>query len=1230
MKPEVFFLIALGTFILLRYPVRNLLQRAVIGNDNLPRLLVVGIIGIVDELAIIARLFAISAGLVAGGLWAFGYWFASAKSDIGIAQVESLLSSLAVVRDRVTDVQMGLLLTVIGLMVCALAYLAWRARRTAVTELYRKEFQAQLSNLARQAEDGGLAPLPPTADMQEIISRIQTIDELSQSVREDDEIGGTESEMVLDKMRQNREALEEQLTMLDLMRRVDISAELNQIHYAPPKGLLGRFASLFVSRGTLESLGGTARVAMVSASLLLVPSSLAMVGASEGTTNRLAKVLSEIEGFAIELFNKESAILLAKQADQFNTAPDDQDREGDVKDDEEPRQSDLASRDWCDQDGPECDAAMLDNLARAFERAYGRGVAIRSGYGGDGPTPATVRSLSVRRGVFSQAIAFQSSQRTASTGSVFADQQRPVTAAAARASTPEEILSRRAAFDHVRSVDVSARTPLREAFSSFVSSEMIEKRPMAWQNLKKVMSANAQAFTELPTRTVLQEKLIFRALSVGLELGVGFGVDTTFIDRMAAQKAYQVHRQSVYPQMHVFLAELMRSGSVEKATARLVQGSAAQAGFRMSELVELQRLRPELSGLSKNAAGVLADRPGTLTKFDAAILPNTANEFRKVDKFKEFAKHFDPKRPSIAGYDGFFPPRGDPPKPSGSSPIASGPRPGGSGGSSAAYNYSRMHSNPNVGGVVFGRPPENPDIRLDFTDLRWRTEGKRIRLFFRRNDGVWIEAGPYSRQVVHLALAYVADGRLVPATVINSKVFNDQRIGIHPAFEDTALGCRLLALDFYVFDQLEDDAGYRDVSNAIEEFDQIYRLARIERLRGILKILEDDSGDFQDPEGLEKVLLADIEHEQGKLPESAALANSIRSADLQQMLQLPRKKTDFYDSGLVDIIDTCLKGGREFTDVKTCLRRSAATKIDRNYLLNAITPLPDRGTVSGVREAPWRLSKDLEFAKHRPASSGPAIHPHHPLGPQSNLEFLIQATFDSPPYFRFSPDKRFGDDDDTRALRSAYDEDPWQYPMLKGIIWNAINDIADDPTRRDEVTPVEELLLVQRLFRQALNGGLGETFPLTKLVALSRLTADAVIESATPRWNTNPGLKEALFLRRIAQVVPATDGGSSKTAQTLNRCLATSGFTAQEILAWDFGNQTNPPFKSLVSIPQAQWERDCVFAENDIGDFGYADALATNSRLTSAARVLRVQLGVGKSDNKPKLGPKGRGVCAPM
>jgi hypothetical protein len=195
-------------------------------------------------------------------------------------------------------------------------------------------------------------------------------------------------------------------------------------------------------------------------------------------------------------------------------------------------------------------------------------------------------------------------------------------------------------------------------------------------------------------------------------------------------------------------------------------------------------------------------------------------------------------------------------------------------------------------------------------------------------------------------------------------------------------------------------------------------------------------------------------------------------------------KFDYVEEGIVKTAGLCLAKSASVAEFRQCVAESPVNDVYIHSLRWAHYP-PSLFSESGVRELPFEIDADLDFLRFDNKS--------HPTWP---FKFMVQVTFESPRHFAKDPDNTF-------------DEDPFEYPLLQESIDRDI--VKGMAVARDKdfdaprtFTDMREFTMLQRFFRLALDGKLGDRFPveaLLKLKDVKPVTPPPVVR--TPVWN-NP------------------------------------------------------------------------------------------------------------------------------
>jgi hypothetical protein len=154
---------------------------------------------------------------------------------------------------------------------------------------------------------------------------------------------------------------------------------------------------------------------------------------------------------------------------------------------------------------------------------------------------------------------------------------------------------------------------------------------------------------------------------------------------------------------------------------------------------------------------------------------------------------------------------------------------------------------------------------------------------------------------------------------------------------------------------------------------------------------------------------------------------------------------------------------------------------------------------SGVREREWSLDPDLTFAKSAPT--------HDPLYP---FDFVEQLAALGPANFA---------DNSEQTGDSYVDANPFTFPAYRDQIAQIVVDgVGGDTHSREILEDMRQFTLLERLFRAALAGQLGPSFPIEKLSELADATSSAVKSAHTPRWTPHPGQIEKYYLDQMSDL----------------------------------------------------------------------------------------------------------------
>ena len=413
-----------------------------------------------------------------------------------------------------------------------------------------------------------------------------------------------------------------------------------------------------------------------------------------------------------------------------------------------------------------------------------------------------------------------------------------------------------------------------------------------------------------------------------------------------------------------------------------------------------------------------------------------------------------------------------------------------------ARSFGRLRGFSRIGGVLIGRPPTDTNQRLDVRSLDWTSVGEHdLALRVTDERGMVFEMGTFVKPLIHQALAYAADGRPVAVTMTTAAPLKELRILLHPALVDTPLGCRVIALDRFVDEFTSSDVTRVEMVEYVRAQGALYKVAWARRLVG----------------AYERQL---VNEEELPLEDMAAiLSPSVRTTALVALGDLERLgdpsrsilagKTDRFDPELVRVIEECSPGQVSLEGFEVCVGDSVRGMRPSERW---VEPPPEFTVWSGVREVEYNLDPEFRFLQAAPGTLEP-------------LEFMLQVAF---------------------VESEEDDEEPWEFPALADAIREAVAmGVQGSERHRDVLETARDFALLQRLFRAALDGVLGDEFPLQRMVELARETA-AVPRAETARWNTRSGGLEfslAVELISVVRNVEAGDGWQVDMIENMRRCI---------------------------------------------------------------------------------------------
>ena len=477
-----------------------------------------------------------------------------------------------------------------------------------------------------------------------------------------------------------------------------------------------------------------------------------------------------------------------------------------------------------------------------------------------------------------------------------------------------------------------------------------------------------------------------------------------------------------------------------------------------------------------------------------------------------------------------------------------------------ARSYRALRGFARVGGVLIGRDG-SPSDTLDFRGFSYVIDPDQpnsLWIGVARADGSPIVLGPYNPAIAHLALTYAADGRPTTVTMVTASPLLDLKILLHPALVDTGLGCRAIRLDQFVDEFTQEKPIHvlrEEATNQAKHLVELYKKAWATRFNATTDALLDMS--YTDR--LKKVLIDSYEsvdkftvgewirlrllreaatnpakHSANLLEEEfKALIDSYENIDADPALKMLRdsgttaltplrKREAYFDLTLLDVMENCVPESSRADNKKAflnCVRRKATDQINIRHVakdphLSWTAPPPQIKEWSGVRERAFDLDLELDFAKPpKTASATP-------------FRFIVQMTIVSPAYFAEGAGAWYDEKNKAIWENAASKQEPWEMTSIEEDVQDAVKKgVASNKEAASVQRDMGEFTVLQRLFRAAFDGHLGDQFPIEQLVRLTRETAPFVNREniRTLRWKPNPGYLERDFVHYLTKTLKTVD-----------------------------------------------------------------------------------------------------------
>jgi hypothetical protein len=194
-----------------------------------------------------------------------------------------------------------------------------------------------------------------------------------------------------------------------------------------------------------------------------------------------------------------------------------------------------------------------------------------------------------------------------------------------------------------------------------------------------------------------------------------------------------------------------------------------------------------------------------------------------------------------------------------------------------------------------------------------------------------------------------------------------------------------------------------------------------------------------------------------------------------------------FDTRLLEIAKACSQISSSAEEYGICVQgRTGNTDLKKEI---AALPKPRTAVVSQIFEQPYDLDPNLDFL-HR-SSANDQLWP---------LQFTVQMTINDQEHVTVSEFEGNQKAQSTKAVLVSI-EDHGETPILRRL---------------------QDFTILQRLFRVALSGQLGEDFPVEKLGELARATKQPAASCPTPRWLRRAKLTGETTENEVAKVMRET------------------------------------------------------------------------------------------------------------
>jgi hypothetical protein len=391
-----------------------------------------------------------------------------------------------------------------------------------------------------------------------------------------------------------------------------------------------------------------------------------------------------------------------------------------------------------------------------------------------------------------------------------------------------------------------------------------------------------------------------------------------------------------------------------------------------------------------------------------------------------------------------------------------------------------------VRGVLIGQ--DTKATGLDVSQIRWSikpaegTKTTSVTLGVQQR-GKWTELGIYDAGVVNQALRYASDRRVIATTITGGDGKVVQRLTyLHPVLADTPLGCRIVEADRFI-DTFSFPSARERTPTALMMTLGIDRV-QMSRWMSLVRLTEAVSR-IPEQATCPKAKIDEVVSRQklGNVRFSLALTNQLNA-----FISAEEKKL----SGSTKVLLT-------------------AQACESSPTAEIAACLCDKAKGSGLPTSYWYPEDHTSQFRERNVPKGADFAwMQHSGNRLDNVDLWVHTTFS----LRNAGTNEGSLDESTatavdfpaeqlQALRKEVAE------TLPGYLKTDLN----SPFYDEFMLPIEDFILLQRLFRAALSGDLGKDFPLGQLLKLEKETRPFVAKQPTIRWepaDSQESLEETL------------------------------------------------------------------------------------------------------------------------